>query len=90
MNSLNLSGRRLNAHEVSSILNLVCPHCGGPMGWPFEIFKCQGTCRKDWRPNWESSAACDNSNSRSKTLRTSDRLPGGQRRPSPIEMALLG
>jgi hypothetical protein len=90
MNSLNLAGRRLNAQELSSILNLVCPRCGGPMGWPFEIFKCQGTCRKDWRPIWESSAACNNSNSRIKGLRTSARLPGSQRKPLPIEMALLG
>lgn len=45
----------LTEYEVSSILNLICPHCGGPLGGVSREFKCQGLCRKDWRPDWEST-----------------------------------
>ena len=46
--------RLLTAAEVSSILNLICPRCGGPLGGFAEEFKCQGYCRTDWRPAWAS------------------------------------
>jgi tRNA(Ile2) C34 agmatinyltransferase TiaS len=38
---------------VSSILNWVCPECGGRMGGPGQEFKCQGECLTDWRELWE-------------------------------------
>jgi len=46
----------LTAYDVSSILNLICPSCGGPLGGLSEEFRCQGLCRRDWRPEWESSS----------------------------------
>ena len=38
-----------NAQIISSILNLVCPQCGGRM---FE-FQCEGRCRRNWLAEWE-------------------------------------
>lgn len=38
---------------ISSILNCVCPECGGRLGEPGKEFKCQGECRTDWRDVWE-------------------------------------
>jgi hypothetical protein len=38
---------------ISSILNCVCPDCGGRLGEPGKEFKCQGECRTDWRAVWE-------------------------------------
>jgi hypothetical protein len=50
----------LRSEEViSSILNMVCPECGGPMGGLAEEFKCQGRCRNDWRLVWEGCVADD-------------------------------
>jgi len=56
----------LNANEISSILNLICPRCGGPLGEPSREFMCQGRCCKDWRTDWESSllSRCPNGNVR--------------------------
>jgi len=45
----------LSENDISSILNLICPNCGGPLGRPSREFMCQGHCRKDWGPDWESS-----------------------------------
>jgi hypothetical protein len=39
----------LNASIISSIINLVCPQCGGSM----MEFSCQGKCRRDWFLEWE-------------------------------------
>lgn len=39
----------LNANIISSIINLVCPQCGGSM----MEYECQGRCRRDWLPEWE-------------------------------------
>ncbi len=39
----------LNASMISSIINLVCPQCGGSM----MEFQCGGRCRRDWLPEWE-------------------------------------
>lgn len=39
---------------ISSILNWVCPECGGRMGGPGREFKCQGRCHTDWRLVWEN------------------------------------
>ncbi len=41
------------ADVVSSILNWVCPECGGRMGGRGKEFKCQGVCQTDWREIWE-------------------------------------
>ena len=48
--------RYLTAYDVSAILNLICPRCGGPLGGLSKEFRCQGLCRKDWRPDWESGS----------------------------------
>ena len=37
------------AHIISSIINLVCPQCGGRM-WEYQ---CEGRCRRNWLPEWE-------------------------------------
>jgi len=34
---------------ISSIINLVCPQCGGRM----TEFQCDGRCRKNWLTEWE-------------------------------------
>jgi hypothetical protein len=39
----------LNASIISSIINLVCPQCGGSM----MEFQCGGRCRGDWLLEWE-------------------------------------
>jgi hypothetical protein len=38
-----------NAHLISSIINLVCPQCGGRMA----VFQCEGRCRRNWLAEWE-------------------------------------
>jgi sarcosine oxidase delta subunit len=43
-----LPGER-SASIISSIINLVCPQCGGSM----MEFQCNGRCRKNWLPEWE-------------------------------------
>lgn len=39
----------LNASMISSIINLVCPQCGGHM----MAFECCGRCGRNWLPEWE-------------------------------------
>ena len=56
MHSGAAQNRPLTAYDVSSILNLICPGCGGPLGGLSEEFRCQGLCRKDWRPDWENAS----------------------------------
>jgi hypothetical protein len=34
---------------ISSIINLVCPQCGGSM----MEFQCYGRCRRSWLSEWE-------------------------------------
>jgi hypothetical protein len=34
---------------ISSIINLVCPQCGGHM----MDFQCFGRCGRNWLPEWE-------------------------------------
>lgn len=36
-------------HVISSILNLVCPQCGGRMS----EFQCDGRCRRNWLAEWQ-------------------------------------
>ena len=38
-----------NAQIISSIINLVCPQCGGKMS----EFQCEGRCRRNWLAEWE-------------------------------------
>ena len=42
----------LSSADVSSILNLICRGCGGPLGALAEEYKCQGFCRREWRIAW--------------------------------------
>lgn len=37
------------ASLISSIINLVCPQCGGSM----MEFQCYGRCHRNWLPEWE-------------------------------------
>ena len=45
------------ADVISSILNCVCPECGGRMGERGKEFRCQGQCLTDWRQTWEQASA---------------------------------
>lgn len=38
-----------NEHIISSIINLICPQCGGRMS----EFQCDGRCGKNWFAEWE-------------------------------------
>lgn len=38
-----------NAQIISSIINLVCPQCGGRMS----EFQCEGRCYRNWLAEWE-------------------------------------
>jgi hypothetical protein len=38
-----------NAQIISSIINLVCPQCGGRMS----EFQCEGRCCRNWLAEWE-------------------------------------
>ena len=37
------------ANIISSIINLVCPQCGGRM----MEYQCGGRCRRNWLEEWE-------------------------------------
>ena len=39
----------LNIRIISSIINLVCPQCGGRMS----EYQCEGRCRRNWLAEWE-------------------------------------
>ena len=43
------------SHESgkSSILNCICPECGGTLGLGKLSFSCQGKCGRDWLPVWD-------------------------------------
>ena len=49
MNGFDTLPGESNAGIISSIINLVCPQCGGRM---FE-FQCDGKCRRNWFAEWE-------------------------------------
>jgi len=38
-----------NIRILSSIINLVCPQCGGRMS----EYQCEGRCRRNWLAEWE-------------------------------------
>ena len=50
---IKLSSVKTIGDVVSSILNWICPECGGRMGGSGKEFKCQGECQTDWRFTWE-------------------------------------
>jgi tRNA(Ile2) C34 agmatinyltransferase TiaS len=50
MTFIRLNSFRATKDVLSSILNWVCPECGGRMGGRGKEFKCQGDCQVDWRP----------------------------------------
>jgi tRNA(Ile2) C34 agmatinyltransferase TiaS len=57
--------RNSEATDVaSSILNWVCPECGGRMGGDGKEFKCQGACQTDWRQIWERGLPAGSANAR--------------------------
>lgn len=51
------NGFQGTSEVISSIMNCVCPECGGRMGGRGEEFKCQGECRRDWREIWNQVLA---------------------------------
>ena len=51
MSTADLLAGELNAHIISSIINLVCPQCGGRMS----EFQCEWKCRKNWLAEWQSA-----------------------------------
>lgn len=53
MENAELTTFRTSAELISSILNWVCPECGGRMGGVGNEFVCQGKCKINWRPVWE-------------------------------------
>ena len=78
MHSITVQHASLTANDISSILNLICPRCGGPLGGASKEFKCQGHCRKDWRSDWDSnglSRSCKKSINRSNSKPIAYPLP---------------
>lgn len=76
MQSVAVQHASRTANDISSILNLICPRCGGPLGGAFKEFKCQGRCRQDWRSYWESNGL---SRRRKKTINRSNSKPTAYR-----------
>jgi tRNA(Ile2) C34 agmatinyltransferase TiaS len=56
MSNIALSSFRPIGEVISSIVNWVCPECGGKMGGKGHEFKCQGQCQIDWSELWSSAA----------------------------------
>ena len=84
MHCITLPDTLLTANDISSILNLICPSCGGPLGEPSKEFKCQGLCRKDWRPDWEGSITArmlNKAQSRRRTPKNSQRRISSRHHP---------
>jgi len=54
---IRLSRFKASAEVVSSILNWVCPECGGRMGGRGSEFECHGERQIDWRQLWEQVLA---------------------------------
>lgn len=56
-----------NTSILSSIINLVCPQCGGRMS----EFQCEGRCRRNWLSEWQwANQVANNSGSRPLRRRT--------------------
>jgi hypothetical protein len=52
---------RSNESVRSSIVNGICPECGGALSLATEQFRCQGRCGTDWRPVWNRARQLDRS-----------------------------
>jgi len=51
-----LESRSFRSEDVrSSILNCICPECGGAIELSSNQFRCVGTCGKDWRAIWDGT-----------------------------------
>ncbi len=84
MHSGTVTETSLTGNDVSYILNLICPRCGGPLGGGLKAFDCQGRCRKDWRPEWEGSIVARMLNkpqSRRRNPKNSSRRISSKRHP---------
>jgi hypothetical protein len=53
MENAELTTLRTSADLISSIVNWVCPECGGRMGGPGNEFQCHGRCKINWRSLWD-------------------------------------
>ncbi len=49
MSAFDVLPGEVHGHIISSILNLVCPQCGGRMS----EFQCEGRCRRSWLAEWQ-------------------------------------
>ena len=75
----------VSADYLSSIVNWVCPECGGPMGGRSKEFQCLGQCGKDWRSVWESASVTK----RTKPVRRGPCLDRSSRRVNTTERRVL-
>lgn len=48
MKTLDVMPGESSANLISSIINLVCPQCGGRMS----EYQCEGRCRRNWFMEW--------------------------------------
>ena len=76
MHSRTVKKTSLTANDISYIVNLICPRCGGPLGGGLKAFNCQGRCRKDWRPEWQGSIRVRMLNNAQSPCRTPTNVPG--------------
>jgi len=65
-----------NAQIISSIINLVCPQCGGRMS----EFQCEGRCRRNWLSEWEWANYSTRSSRSRRATHCSQLTHGGQRK----------
>ena len=49
MRTIGTIPRESTESMISSIINLVCPQCGGSM----REYQCCGRCRRNWLAEWE-------------------------------------
>ena len=49
MSVIETTPEETNDRIISSIINWVCPRCGGHM----VEYQCCGRCRRNWLPEWE-------------------------------------
>ena len=80
MQNLTALTSKLSSNDISCIVNLICPRCGGPLGTPSEEFKCQGRCRTDWRAEWDKSTMVSRLN---RNRRVQQTMSKDSRRASP-------
>lgn len=49
MSAVDMLPGESSSQIISSIINLVCPQCGGRMS----EFQCEGKCCRNWLAEWE-------------------------------------